>query len=134
MSQDEIELIDEYVPLENMNIPENRVSFDNTVNNYGTGLLTLCKSLNMFIVNGRMSNIAQVGRPTCKNVNVVNYVICIPNLFSTIVNFEVDDFNPMLSDVHNVVRLTLRREAHCEPNTHHDTQPPNFNQHFGRGP
>ena len=44
MGQDEIELI-EYVSLDNMNIPENRVSFDNIVNNYGTRLLTLCKSL-----------------------------------------------------------------------------------------
>ena len=45
MDQDEIELIDEYVSLDNMNIPENRVSFDNIVNNYGTRLITLCKSL-----------------------------------------------------------------------------------------
>ena len=50
MSQNEIELIDEYVPHENMNIPGNRVSFDNTVNNYDTRLLTLCKSLYMFIL------------------------------------------------------------------------------------
>ena len=65
MSQDEIELIDGYVPLENINIPGNRVSFDNTVNSYGTRLLTLCKSLYMFILNGRMGNDAQVGRTTC---------------------------------------------------------------------
>ena len=45
MSQNEMELIDGYVPLENINIPGNRVSFDNTVNNYGTRLLSLCKSL-----------------------------------------------------------------------------------------
>ena len=75
----------------------------------------------MFIVNGRMGNDAQVGRPTCKNVSVVDYFICSPRLFSTIVNFEVEDFNPMLSDVHNAVRLTLRRESHCHPDTHHAT-------------
>ena len=45
MGQDEIELIDEYVSLDNTNIPEKRVSFDNIVNNYGTRLSTLCKSL-----------------------------------------------------------------------------------------
>ena len=39
MSQDEIELIDRYVPLENINILGNRVSFDNTVNIYGSRLL-----------------------------------------------------------------------------------------------
>ena len=52
MSQYEIELIDGCVPLENINTPGNRVSFDNTVNNYGTRLITLsclCKSLYMFI-------------------------------------------------------------------------------------
>ena len=129
MSQDEMELIDGYVPLENINIPGNRVSFDNTVNNYGTRLLTLCKSLYMSIVNGRMGNDAQVGRPTCKNVSVVDYVICTTNMFSPIVNFEVDDFNPMLSDVHSAVRLTLRREVHCDPDTHHATPPPNVNHH-----
>ena len=42
MSQDEIELIDGYVPLENINILGNRVSFDNTVNNYGTSYV-FCK-------------------------------------------------------------------------------------------
>ena len=83
----------------------------------------------MFIVNGRMGNDAQVGRPTCKNVSVVDYFICKPRLFSTIVNFEVEDFNPMLSDVHNAVRLTLRRESHCDPYTHHATPPPNLTQH-----
>ena len=126
MGQDEIELI-EYVSLDNMNIPENRVSFDNTVNNYGTRLLPLCKSLYMFIVNGRMGNDALVGRPTCRNVSVVDYFICTPRLFLTIVNFEVEDFN--LYDVHNAVRLTLIRESHCDPDTHHATPPPNLPQH-----
>ena len=125
MGQDEVELIDEYVSLDTMNIPENRVSFDNIVNNYGTRLLTLCKSLYMFIVNGRMGNDAQVGKPTCKNVSIVDYFICTPRLFSTIVHFEVEDFNPMLFDVHNAVRLTLRRESYCDPDTHHATPPPN---------
>ena len=71
----------------------------------------------MFIVNGRMGNDAQVGRPTFKNVSVVDYVICTTNMFSTIVNFEVDDFNPMLSDVHSAVCLTLRREVHASCHT-----------------
>ena len=35
----------------------------------------------------------------------------------------------MLSDVHSAVRLTLRREVHCDPDTHHATPPPNVNQH-----
>ena len=123
-----MKLIDEYVSFDNMNIPENRVSFDNIVNNYGTKLLTLCKSLYMFIVNGRMGNDAQVDRPTCKNVSVVDYFIRTPRLFSIIVNFAVEDFNPMLSDVHNAVRLTLRRESHCDPDTHHATPPLNLTE------
>ena len=83
----------------------------------------------MFIVNGRMGNDAYNGRPKCKNVSVVDYVICTPNMSSTIVNFEVDDFNTMISDVHSAVRLTLRREVHCDPDTQHSTPPPNLNQH-----
>ena len=43
----------------------------------------------MFIVNGRMGKDAQVGRPTCKNVSVVDYFICTPRLFSTIVNWNI---------------------------------------------
>ena len=58
----------------------------------------------MFFVNGRIGNDAQVSRPACKNVSVVDYVICTTNMFSTIVNFDVDDFNPMLSDVHSASR------------------------------
>ena len=76
-----------------------------------------------------MGKDAQVGRPKYKNVSVVDYVICTPSLFLTIANFEVEDFNPMLSDVHSARRLTLRREAHCDPDTHHATPPPKLNQH-----
>ena len=61
--------------------------------------------------------------------SVVDYFICTPRLLSTIVHFEVEDFNPMLSDVHIAVRLTLRRESHCDPDTHHATPPPNLTQH-----
>ena len=112
MGQDEVELIDEYVSLDNMNIPENRISFDNIVNNYGTRLLTLCKSLYMFIVNGRKGNEAQVGRPTCKNVSVVDYFIQyeqtslegdVSGIMRELDRLSSDTSQTMQTEVNNVV-------------------------------
>ena len=46
MGQGESELIDAYLSLENINVSESRVCFDNTVNNYSTRQLKLSGFVN----------------------------------------------------------------------------------------
>ena len=89
-------------------IQQSRNNVDKVVNNYGNRLLTLCKTLEVFIVNGRLGEDANRGKLTCNNVSLVDYFICSPLIFSTVSNFEVLDFNPLLSDIHCAVILTLK--------------------------
>ena len=97
---------EEYISLDSLNFKNMISSVDKYVNNYGKRLLDLCKSLDMFIVNGRVGSDAQIGKVTCKNVSVVDYAICTPNVLTCINDFFVNDFDPMLSDVHCAVCLT----------------------------
>ena len=94
--------------LNSLNIQEKRVSVDNIVNTYGNRLLELCKSANMYIVNGRFDNDALQGKATCDNVSVVDYVICSPSIFSYLDSFIVQYYDPMLSDIHCAVNTTFK--------------------------
>ena len=89
---DELEML----TLSSLNIQVKRVSVDNR-------LLELCKSANMYIVNGRFDNDSLQGKATCDNVSVVDYVICSQSTFSYIDNFIVQYYDPMLSDIYCAV-------------------------------
>ena len=96
--------------LESLGIKLVRHSVDQQVNKYGMRLLELCKALDLFIANGRVGSDALIGRATCKNVSVVDYAVCSANVLRSITDLYVIDFDPMLSDVHCAVCLTLRSE------------------------
>ena len=44
----------------------------------------------MYILNGRCHNDKDLGKFTCKNASVVDYVICTDELFNRIADFYVD--------------------------------------------
>ena len=116
---------EECISLDSLGFKNMRSSVDKYVNNYGKGLLDLCKSLDMFIVNGRVGSDALIGKATCKNVSVVDYAICTPNVLTCINDFVVNDFDPMLSDVHCAVCLTLcceNTDRSINSRTHPETQ------------
>ncbi|CAG2247210.1 unnamed protein product [Mytilus edulis] len=82
-------------------IPTERFSLDNTrVNKYGKKLVELCKRCSICIANGRIGKDKCIGKTTCKDASLVDYLIVSPHLFDEIVDFEVIEFNPMFSDVH----------------------------------
>ena len=99
--------VEECISLDSLGFKYMRSSLDKYVNNYGKRLLDLCISLDMFIVNGRVGSDTPIGGATCKNVSVVDYAICTPNVLTCINDFYGNDFDPMLSDVHCAVCLTL---------------------------
>ena len=66
----------------------------------GKRLISLCKNIVMYILNGRCHNDKDLGKFTCKNASVVDYVICTDELFNRIADFYVDEFDPLLSDIH----------------------------------
>ena len=97
-----------YLILEKKNIPLQRYSCDKgRVNKYGNLLLECCKRCGLFICNGRIFTDRSIGRNTCKDSSLVDYLIVHPSMFDFISYFKVEDFNPMFSDVHCRLSFTL---------------------------
>jgi len=94
--------------LQRLNIVLQRKSNDKKTNKYGKRLIDLCKGLNLLILNGRAGIDKGVGQLTCKNASLVDYFICSPELFPLVQQFEVDTFDPTLSDAHNPLILSLQ--------------------------
>ncbi|CAC5367368.1 unnamed protein product [Mytilus coruscus] len=84
--------------LDDLNISRSRKNPDTIVNKYGRKLIEFCKNNNMFILNGRFGK-DSIGRMTCKNKSVVDYMICTCNVLENILDFEVQDFCRLFSDV-----------------------------------
>ena len=102
------ETLNEYEYLLDRGFDLKRYSEDNRTNNYGHRLIELCKNLGILIVNGRLSNDRKKGKLTCRQASVVDYIICSPVLYSNIVFFDVVEFNPLFSDVHNALECHIK--------------------------
>ena len=89
--------------LEELNIPVNRTSQDIVKNQYGNRLLELCKCNDLFIVNGRIGGDKNIGKLTCKNSNIVDYVISSVDFLKCIVDMDVLEFSTLYSDVHSPI-------------------------------
>jgi hypothetical protein len=64
------------INLEEKDIPLERYSQDvGRVNKYGMKLLELCKRCNIFIGNGQLYSNKGIGRTTCKDASLVNYLL-----------------------------------------------------------
>jgi hypothetical protein len=100
------------VNLLNNGITLDRPSKDSSnVNNFGNRLIDLCKSINLLIANGRCGSDLHVGRTTCKNTSLVDYVLLSPCVFPNIVDFEICDFDPILSDIHNSISFCIKFDS-----------------------
>ncbi|CAC5413866.1 unnamed protein product [Mytilus coruscus] len=76
------------------------------VDKYGKRLLELCRSLELFLANGRVGSDRGIGHSTC-NYSVIDYAIVSPTLFRAVTDFNVLPFDPVPSDVHNHICLQL---------------------------
>lgn len=87
-------------------------------NNYGKLLLQLCKNFNLFIVNGRFGTDKGIGAYTCKHGSVVDYCIASRHLLPHVLDFAIDSFDSIFSDVHSCLTITIaKRTQHCTTNT-----------------
>ena len=73
--------------------------------------VTLCKSFDIHIVNGRCGADSYIDRKTCKISSVIDYVIMSPELFPSIHYFEVLEFDPLLSDIHCPEAFTMNMKS-----------------------
>ena len=70
------------------------------------GLIDLCKTANLVIVNGRMTNDSS-SNTTFRNISTIDYCLCCPLLFKYINNFIVHEHNPLFSDGHSALELSI---------------------------
>ena len=96
-------------------VPPQRSNQDNTVSKYGYKLLDMCKHLDLYIVNGRCGDDKDVGKTTSKNVSTVDYCIVTKDIFDKIEQFQVKEFDDMLSDIHFPLHLSLVSYITSEP-------------------
>ena len=105
-----MELIDEYNEemgsFQNTNVRKVRQNSDKSINNLEYQLTEFLQEQNLYILNGRTKGNLS-GVTTSKNVSTVDYFISSTGLFPFIINSEVLDFCPVLSDVHNLTKLSL---------------------------
>lgn len=99
----------DYENLQRQGIPLNRVSQDNNrPNSYGYKLIEFCNRLNLYIGNSRLpGNDKNIGIKTCFDSSLIDYFILSSPLFKIVKDFTVMDFDPMLSDKHSRLVVTL---------------------------
>jgi hypothetical protein len=76
-------------------------------NNFGRKLLEMCKSNNLYIANSRIGKDKNIGKKTCNDLSVVDYLILSSNLFSVIKNFDALDYDTLFSDVHCALQFSF---------------------------
>merc|ERR1711954_302258 len=91
-------------------INRNRVNSDKLINENGKALINLCQKNNVIIINGRTGSDREKGDVTfnCRNgSSTIDYCITSPGFIPHIQDFQVDIFDPNLSDKHSPIILTL---------------------------
>ena len=71
---------------------------------YGDTQLELCKNNGLCIFNGRIGRDAYIGKATTKFQTVVDYVIGSVPLAAVSCRFEVDNYDPLFSDAHCIIK------------------------------
>lgn len=107
-------LIDNDIPIE-------RCSQDiGRSNNYGQTLIDMCKRCSLYVANGRLCDDKNIGKTTCKNVSIVDYLLLSSDLFTFVNDFCVLDYDPMFSDVHNRIHFTFSFQVEKQVNPQND--------------
>ena len=106
------------------NVQQDRRSQDVGKNNFGHALIDFCFSQRLLIVYVRAGRDADLGKLTCKNSSLVDYVIAAPCVFPCICDLYVGDFDEFLSAIHCPVFVKLKTVT----DSHETTQNVNVSQ------
>lgn len=83
-------------------------------NKNGFNLVNMCRAFDLVIVNGRFGKDAGIGKKTCittRGSSTVDYAIVSRSITDKILDFEVLDFDPFLSDIHCPVLLRMKKAS-----------------------
>merc|ERR1712228_983267 len=103
---------------------------DNILNKNGQGLLSLCQTLNLRILNGRFGSDKGVGGFTChtpKGESTVDYIIISDSLIPIVDDFSIEPLDNTLSDVHSALNMSF----HSESGILDQTSPEHINSQLG---
>ena len=92
----------------------NRYNADTVINRNGQDLISLCKSLNLRIINGRFGSDKGLGEFTChtpRGETVVDYIIISDSLIPQVGDFSVEPLDCTLSDVHSAISMSLLQDS-----------------------
>ena len=93
--------------LEKLDMPLTRRNVDGKINNNGKKLIEVCQLYELCILNGRTKSDKNIGKQTCADKSTIDFAICSPNILKNIEDFYIDDFDPLLSDKHSPVCISL---------------------------
>ena len=121
---DDDELLKEFYDYENLlrcGTPLQRYTQDKSrPNKFGRRLLELCQNCSIYIANSRICKDKGIGKCTCKDSTVVDYLLISSSVFPLISEFEILDFKPLTSDVHNRIHMCLNSSRELENTVIHD--------------
>lgn len=80
-----------------------RVNKDSFINNDGNFLLDICKSNNIFILNGRCGQDRGLGSFTFKSLSTIDYSLSSFEGLKYISDFSVQYLDPLFSDGHSLI-------------------------------
>ena len=89
------------------NISLKRFNSDKNTNYCGNQMIEFCQATNSLILNGRIGDNAQDSMFTCKDKSTIDYFLSTPSLFDIVTNLKVLEFNPLFSDVHCTVSVSI---------------------------
>ena len=89
------------------NMSYKRASQDRIINKQGEHLLDICKSSNLFILNGRCGNDKDKGKLTFRNISLLDYGIASVDSLKFVKDFETIELDALFSDGHSLIQLTL---------------------------
>lgn len=90
-----------------------RVSKDTLINNDGNFLLDLCKSCNLFILNGRCGRDKGIGSLTFKDLSTIDYSLSSFDGLKYIANFSVYPVDTLFSDGHALLETQFKFNTKC---------------------
>ena len=113
--------------LNSLNMPVKRNSNDIAKNDNGKNLMELCKIHDLCVLNGRAGRDKDTGKLTCAGASQIDYIMCTPDLLHRVSDFDVDPFDPALSDKHNPVYVVINLDKN-KPNADINERLENQNQ------